>query len=153
MQFFPGLMTAAGSVVNAALHFGRRLSEPLILTLASLEAMTLHILTANRARIKKKKTKQNLTLRNHVLTTSSDRSSASFDTRGSFLGPPVTLCSTFYVLALASLPFCVMYIPYLSDTACGGGILFRAALGTFSCAPLRISHCLDSLGKRPRAHF
>lgn len=147
MQLFPGLMTAAGSAVNV-LHFGRRLSEPLILTLPSLEAMTLHILTATLRELKKK-TKQNLTLRNQVLTTSSDRRSASFDTPCSFLGPPVTLCSTFYVLALASLPFCVMYIPYLSDTACGGWILFYAALGIFSCAPLRISHCLDSLGKRP----
>lgn len=45
MQLFPGLMTAAGSAVNG-LRFGRRLSEPLILTRASLEAMTLHILTA-----------------------------------------------------------------------------------------------------------
>lgn len=33
------------------------------------------------------------------------------------------------------------------------GISFCTPLGVFLCAPLRIAHCLDSLGKHPLAHF
>lgn len=45
LHSFPPRMSAAGRAINR-LHFGRQLPKPLILTLGSLEAMTLHILTA-----------------------------------------------------------------------------------------------------------
>lgn len=139
MQLYPPLMTAAGSAVNG-LHFGRRLSAPFILTQSNDTAYS----DSDSWRIKK--TKQSLTLRNHVLTTSSDRGGASFDTRCSFLGPPVTLCSTFYVALLWHLcrfVSCIFHISAIQRVA--AGFCSPQPFGMFSCAPLRISHCLDSL--------
>lgn len=66
----------------------------------------------------------------------------------SLQSPPAPLSHN-QMLTLASLALCIMYIPYLGDAACVCWILFCTPLGVFLYAPLRISHCLDSLGETP----
>ena len=68
--------------------------------------------------------------------------------RFSLQSPPAPLSHN-QMLTLASLALCIMYIPYLGDAACVCWILFCTPLGVFLYAPLRISHCLDSLGETP----